>query len=369
MGQYKWFGACVIASVACVAVGARGAEDEAINAAARRVHAAQGVIIDAADNTAQQRIEAALREPLRSPLDFIETPLNTVVQAIAEEYEIPILFDVRALESVAQSPDTEVSITIGNVTLRSALDLLVESLDDITYIIDHEVLVITTEDEAQTRLEVRVYRVDDLIVSDPREVLIATDADYERLIDIVVSSVDVESWMRNGRGEGEIRSFAPGMLVVSQTRRAHEQVRKLLATLRSIKADVQADASGATGPGEFVTRGIPISPEVAKSSFSQNMIRDTLMRSVNWDEQSSELANQVSLAVLPTHVLVRHKPAIVRKVVKTVQDLALSSPSEAAQEFGQGDGASSEADKQTKAEAADDASETQSGNRRRRGGF
>jgi hypothetical protein len=368
MGQYKWFGTYVIASVACVAVGARGAEDEAVKAAARRVHAAQGVIIDATDNTAQQRIEAALREPLRSPLDFIETPLNAVVQAIAEEYDIPILFDGRALESVAQRPDAEVSITIGNVTLRSALDLLVESLEDITYIIDHEVLVITTEDEAQTRLEVRVYRVDDLVVSDPSEVIIATPADYERLIDIVVSSVDVESWTRNGRGEGEIRSFAPGMLVVSQTRRAHEQVGKLLATLRSIKADVQADASEAAGSGEFVTRGIPISPEVAKSSFSQNMIRDTLMRSVNWDEQSSELDNQVSLAVLPTHVLVRHKPAIVRKVLKTVQDLALSNPRETANEFGQGGGIG-EAGKPTKAEAADDASETQSGNRRRRGGF
>lgn len=368
MGQWRWFGACVIATIACAAANAHCAEDDVAPHVARRIHAAHGVSIDGV-NEAQQRIEAALRAPLRSPLDFVETPLSTVVRAIAEEYEIPFMFDTNALESIAQSPDVEVSITISNVSVRSALDLLMKGLNDVTYVIDHEVLMITSEDEAQMRLEVRVYRVDDLIAFEPVEALLASEADYERLVEIVVASVDNESWVRNGTGEGEIHAFAPGMLVVSQTRRVHEQVGKLLATLRSIKADVQADASGALDSSALVTRGIPITPEVAKSSFAQNAIRNTLMRSVDWDEQSSELANQVSLTVLPTRILVRHRPAIVRKVANAVQDLELSSPTESKHKTGQGYGVGGVADSSTNAEPQGNSSETQPSKRPRRGGF
>jgi hypothetical protein len=113
---------------------------------------------------AESRIYSALREPLRSPLDFVETPLSTVMTAISEEYDIPIQFDTTALEAVAQSPETEVSITIGNVTLRSALEILLKNVADVTYIVDNEVMLITTEDEAQTHLQVKVYPVADLVL-------------------------------------------------------------------------------------------------------------------------------------------------------------------------------------------------------------
>jgi hypothetical protein len=113
---------------------------------------------------AESRIYSALREQLRSPLDFVETPLSTVMTAISEEYDIPIQFDETALEAVAQSPETEVSITISNVTLRSALEILLKKVADVTYIIDNEVMLITTEDEATTRLQVKVYPVADLVL-------------------------------------------------------------------------------------------------------------------------------------------------------------------------------------------------------------
>lgn len=324
MGQRHWFATCAMLSVAGGIVCARGAEDDAAGAAARRLQATHGVVIDSKDSgEAQRRIEAALRAPLKTPLEFVETPLNSIANVISEEYGIPIQFNASALEAEAQSPDTEISIHISNVSLRSALDLMFQNISDLTYLVDHEVLLITTTDDAQMRLEVRVYRVDDLISPELGDALLATDEDYRGLIDIVVSNIDRESWAKNGRGSGEIKPFSPGMLVVCQTRRVHENLGELLTTLRSIKADVQLDAMNDAGGDNLVTRGIPINPDVAKSNAAQNTIRETLMRSVHWADQSGDLGDQVSIAVLPTHVLVRHKPAVVRKVVQTVQSLAM----------------------------------------------
>ncbi|HYO24386.1 MAG TPA: hypothetical protein VEQ85_05495, partial [Lacipirellulaceae bacterium] len=70
----------------------------------------------------------------------------------------------------------------------------------------------------------------------------APDADFDRLIDLVVSTIDVESWQRNGTGEGEIMPFPRNSsLVVSQTRRVHQQIAELLEQLRSISVTVKAE--------------------------------------------------------------------------------------------------------------------------------
>ncbi len=113
---------------------------------------------------AESDIYAALRGPLLSPLEFVETPLQQIMEAISDEYGIPIQFDTTALEAVAMSPETEVSVSVSNVSLRSAMEILLKNVDDVTYIIDNEVLLITTEDEASTRLQVKVYPVADLVL-------------------------------------------------------------------------------------------------------------------------------------------------------------------------------------------------------------
>jgi hypothetical protein len=187
----------------------------------------------AAPSDAERRIEQALAEQLRSPLDFVETPLSTVLTMIAEEFDIPIQFDEKALESVAQSPETEVSITISNVSLRSALEILLKGQENITYVIENEVLLITSEDEANTRLEVRVYRVDDLVRFDRGESQGQVDPDrVQALRRIIVTNVEKDSWADSEHGEGEICVYTSDLFVVTQTRRVHEQIDDVLAKLR-----------------------------------------------------------------------------------------------------------------------------------------
>jgi hypothetical protein len=186
-----------------------------------------------------------LDQPLKAPLSFMQTPLSQVASVLQDEYEIPIQFDTAALDAVAASPDVEVTINIANVTLRSALDLMLKNSggEALTYVIDKEVLQITTQEEAEKRLEVRVYRVDDLYARQQREQQedrVGSGVDcFDSLIDVVTVCVEHESWAENGTGEGQISALEPGILVVAQTRRVHDKVQALLMAMREVKEQIK----------------------------------------------------------------------------------------------------------------------------------
>ncbi len=64
----------------------------------------------------------------------------------------------------------------------------------------------------------------------------AAQADFDSLIDLIVSTVEFDSWMENGTGEGEIRPFPTNLsLVISQTQSIHEKVADLLEQLRRLQ--------------------------------------------------------------------------------------------------------------------------------------
>lgn len=64
----------------------------------------------------------------------------------------------------------------------------------------------------------------------------AASADFDSLIDLIVSTVEYDSWMENGTGEGEIQPFPTNLsLVISQTQRVHEQIADLLEQLRRLQ--------------------------------------------------------------------------------------------------------------------------------------
>lgn len=61
----------------------------------------------------------------------------------------------------------------------------------------------------------------------------AANADFDSLIDLIVSTVSTETWAENGGGEAEIRPFPTNLsLVISQTQAVHEEIADLLAQLR-----------------------------------------------------------------------------------------------------------------------------------------
>jgi hypothetical protein len=89
-----------------------------------------------------------------------------------------------------------------------------------------------------------VYPVGDLVtpvMAPPEEGSTPAAVDFDRLIDLIVSTIEHESWMENGTGEGEIQPFPSNLcLIISQRKRVHQQVADLLEQLRRLNEDIQA---------------------------------------------------------------------------------------------------------------------------------
>ncbi len=113
---------------------------------------------------AEERINNALANSLKpTGLEFTEEPLENVVNFLQDEYDIPIQLDTLALEDAGLTTDEPVTVNLQNITLRSALRLMLKN-KQLTYIIRDEVLIITTPEEAETDLVAKVYPVADLVL-------------------------------------------------------------------------------------------------------------------------------------------------------------------------------------------------------------
>jgi hypothetical protein len=183
------------------------------------------------------KIEEALRAPLRSEgLTFIEVPLEKVVALLQEEYGISVQLDHAALDEIGLGPEEPVTVNIRNMSLESALRLMLRQLG-LTYLIEHEVLMITSPEEAESELKVCVYDIRDLVEADQPKAM-------QALVDAIVSCAASDRWASQG-GNGEIRPVPPNLLVISQTPGVHAEIRGLLAAIRKLRrSPAPVDAGG-----------------------------------------------------------------------------------------------------------------------------
>jgi hypothetical protein len=186
-------------------------------------------------------IEQTLSTPLsRVGVDFADTPLQEVADYFQAEYKIPIQIDAAALDENGIGVDAPVSINLQGISLRSALRLILKPLQ-LVYVIDNEVLVITTSEDADRRLKVCVYDVRDLIDGQPAIAL-------SELTNVITASISSDSWVESGRGQGSIRSYPPNLLVIAQPQGVHEQIQDLLKRMRQMRQRTNAPAKTTPTP-------------------------------------------------------------------------------------------------------------------------
>ncbi len=244
MSRFSVGAACALLTLVGLALSARlGAQEEGNS---RDVVASQTMLpYHRIAKNAEDRIEAVLDGRLKAPMEFLDIPLADVMTQIADEYEIPIQFNNAALDEIAISTDTEITLaTLQNVSLRTALNIMFKQpgLEDLTYVVEDEVLMITTEERANGTLRIHVYRVDDLDWGVNRSS--SKENYYSSLPQVIVSVVEVDSWQENNTGEGTILIMEPGVLVVSQTRRVHQKIGELLDDLRDTIAEIEGASGG-----------------------------------------------------------------------------------------------------------------------------
>ena len=176
-------------------------------------------------NRNEQRIVTALQSRVRAQIDFIEQPLRDVAAILSEEYGFPIMIDQPALDTVGASADLAVSLQVHNVSLKSALNLMLKSnASQLSYIVDNEVLMITSAEEAAAHMEAVIY--------DLGQITELLGSNIEEISKIISETVARDAWEINGTGEGTMQPLSNQYLVISQSQAVHEDIAKLLARMQ-----------------------------------------------------------------------------------------------------------------------------------------
>jgi hypothetical protein len=118
------------------------------------------------DVVEHSKSESRIKEALDQPVDFTIEPqtLRDAIDFIAARFQIPIVIDQKALDDASVDATTEVKASFPGVKLRNVLKLLLEPLSaPLSYVIEDEVLKITTIDKINNYLVVVVYDCRDLV--------------------------------------------------------------------------------------------------------------------------------------------------------------------------------------------------------------
>lgn len=197
---------------------------------------------------------AKLRAKLEADVgmhQIADLPLQDFVDLLKEHCGVEMQIDHRALEEVGIGTDTPLTAKLGGESLGDALHRVLRELD-LTWVILHDVILITTPEEHESHPVTRIYSVGDLVQSD--EALLDPPVDFEELIEVLLQSVQPTSWEQVG-GIGVIEPFAPTpALVISQSAEVHERIAVLLADLRANQAKVDVAAAPLVDKAEEVIK-------------------------------------------------------------------------------------------------------------------
>jgi hypothetical protein len=185
-----------------------------------------------AASSGTETIKRALDD--KASFDFQGAPLSDALEFIADKHHIPIQIDGSAFKAAGLDPTAlQVNMTVKDISLRSALNLLLSQYD-LAYVLKNETLLFTTKTKADSMFETHLYDVRDLILHDydPNGT-----PDFDSLVDTMKSTINPQSWDKAG-GSGSLATFSDNgvcALIVWQNYQGHEQIENLLQELRRLK--------------------------------------------------------------------------------------------------------------------------------------
>lgn len=185
------------------------------------------------ETTSERTIRQALGTKVT--LDFVGTPLVQVAEHLRQTYGINCDFDRRALDDCQVDLKTPIDFRVRDVSLRSALKLLLAPLR-LTWIVEDETLLITSVEEAECTWLEMLYPVGDLVVCENDEGQLWDD--YESLCR-VIDTMFYPNIGDTADGSGPTLGISLGgakVLVVGQKSDVQDEVLALLRRLREVAA-------------------------------------------------------------------------------------------------------------------------------------
>lgn len=191
---------------------------------------------------------------------FDNEKAESVFDGLAMLYGLNICVRWQALENVGVDRDKRVSCTLRHVSMKRALQLLLDQMGDseplLAFEMVDEVIEISTKEDLDRHTVVRVYDLSGLIGEgmtketildveyagfdaypkpSTKPAVVVTNYAMDDLKEIIEQVVEPESWRECGGDHGTIRGLGHHF-IVKQTRAAHRQIADLLYKLREAKA-------------------------------------------------------------------------------------------------------------------------------------
>jgi len=112
-------------------------------------------------NPTEEKIRRSLDKPTN--VEFLDLALEDCINYLRDYHQINIWMDKQTLTDEGVALDQPITLKLAGVSLRSVLKLLLEPVQ-LTYVIENEVMKITTSTKAGEKLSTRVYPVGDLVI-------------------------------------------------------------------------------------------------------------------------------------------------------------------------------------------------------------
>ena len=215
MRGWNWMGICSVAAIALATSAVRAGETE----------------------SPQTAVEPCSALKRGISFDFQDTPLTEVLRWLRDRTDVDILLDPVSMQVAGIDLNQPVTLSLQQVTLKSALRLLLEPVG-LTVRATDKALVISQQNES--KLETRIYGVSDLVATrrDTRERRRQVAAGLVSMIQEQLSSCET------GLSEAIAYVESTESLIATQSRGGHQRIKALLANLRQFQR-VRGEAGGA----------------------------------------------------------------------------------------------------------------------------
>lgn len=171
----------------------------------------------------EEKILATLRDT--TEVAFTDTPLEEVLKYLEDLHNVEIWLDNASLASANINSDQPMNLQMSGVSLRSVLRLILEPLT-LTYIIESEVLKVTTQATADKAIITRTYPVSDLF---------ATREEAEELVESLVCGLGLVQ--KSKEGPSPLNVSVPSAAIIARLSRSQQdQLLQLLRDLREAKS-------------------------------------------------------------------------------------------------------------------------------------
>ena len=269
---------------------------------------------------AEYEIETKLEKLIS--VDFNQTPLSLAIENIRTLTGVPISFDTAVLESENISLEKPISDKIPGVAAKNILAIVLEKAA-LSYVVEHDVVKITSTKKAKGRLFTKVFSVADLVTPVPNFAL----PDYANLDkalnnnplksgNLAIAGFNVGA---NGSPNGGLGGGTPTSLTAGQT-----------ATMPGMSGAVSY--SDRTGGGRIENNPIGASANLAPSSRGKEdqllKLIQGMVRPFSWDGQGGpgklEYFDLGSALVVNQTADVLREIADLLEALRRLQDLAMS---------------------------------------------